>query len=76
MEANGLQRNVNMCESPRTMSDLFPCAILTDIIAGVNILDNKNQPTAHASDLTSNKIWIFSTIVKNSVLSNNRYLSV
>ena len=39
---------------------------------GMVFLIIKYQPTAHASDLTSDKFWIFSADVKNSVLPRLR----
>ena len=59
-----LAKNVNMCKSTGTLSDLFPRVLLTDVIAGVNFLDNKT------SDLTFDKFWIFSAVIKNSALSH------
>ena len=47
---------------------LFACVSLSDVIAGVDILDKKNEATAHAFDFTSNNSWIFFTIIKDSVL--------
>ena len=35
----------------------------------------QNQSTAHASDLTSDKFWLFSAIVENSELAHIRLTS-
>lgn len=54
------RNNVNICKSPGTLSDLVrPLVILSEVIAGRNIPNNKNQPTAHASYLTSEKVFDF-----------------
>ena len=43
---------------------------------GANTPDNKqNQSTAHASDLSSDKFWLFPAIVENSVLARIRLVS-
>ena len=43
----------------------------------MNTPDNKktNRLTAHASDLTSDKVWLFPAIVENSVLDRIRLAS-
>ena len=57
-----------MClKDKRTASEMDKCPDkillyvrgLSDVTAGVDIPNNKNQPTAHASDLASDKFWIF-----------------
>ena len=40
----------------------FPLAIWRDVIAGVDIPDSKNRPTAYVHDLKSNQIFVFTVI--------------
>ena len=60
------RNNVNNCKSPGTL--VRHLVILSAVIAGRDIPNNKNQPTAHASYLRSVKVSDFFAIVKNSVL--------
>ena len=61
--------NASMCKSTGALSDLFPRVILSDVIAGVVIPDNKKTNQLRMPELTSDKFWIFySAIIKNSVL--------
>ena len=53
---------------PGTLLDLFPCAIFSDVIAGMDILDNKNPTNCACSRCYIQGILDFSAIVKNSVL--------